>query len=51
MAKHTHTSSTQLVIPASETAERMSIACANFGEVLTPELRMKAEFSFEELIE
>ncbi|MCZ6679870.1 MAG: DUF3500 domain-containing protein [Candidatus Poribacteria bacterium] len=49
MTAHTHnTSSTPLVIPASETAERMATACANFLETLTPDLRRKAEFAFED---
>ncbi len=63
MAEHTHhPSSTQyeraarplqrasgsLYIPASETAERMAIACVNFLETLTPDLRRQAEFAFED---
>ena len=51
MTEHTHThndSPTSTVIPASETAERMAVACANFLETLTPELRRKTEFAFED---
>ena len=40
MTEHTHTHNaapTSTVIPASETAEQMAVACANFLETLTPE--------------
>ena len=50
MTEHTHThdtAPTSTVIAASETAERMAVACANFLDTLTPELRRKAEFPFE----
>lgn len=43
-----HASSKPLVIPASEIASRMAMACANFLEALTPDLRQKAEFAFED---
>ena len=49
MDEHTHTQNKpngHLAIPASETAERMANACANFLETLTPALRQKAEFPF-----
>jgi hypothetical protein len=49
MDEHAHTQNnpnTHLTIPASETAERMANACANFLEALTPALRQKAEFPF-----
>ena len=49
MTAHTHNAApTSTVIPASETAERMTIACANFLETLTPDLRRQAEFAFED---
>ena len=49
MTEHTHNASpTSTVVPASETAERMAIACANFLETLTPDLRRKTEFAFED---
>ena len=49
MTAHTHNpSSTLPLITASETAERMAIACANFLETLTPDLRRKAEFPLED---
>ena len=49
MTEHTHNDSpTPTVIPASETAERMATACANFLETLTPALRRKTEFPFED---
>ena len=45
---HTHSNSqTPLVIPASETAERMAQAAANFLDVLPPTLREKACQPFE----
>ena len=50
MAEHTHTdpSAPPLIIPASETADRMAVACSNFLETLTPPLRQKVEIAFEE---
>ena len=48
MNEHHHRSSAPLIIPASETASRMSVACANFLEALTPDLRKKTEFAFED---
>ena len=50
MAEHTHTkpSAAPLIIPASETAERMAVACSNFLETLAPPLRQKVEIAFEE---
>lgn len=49
MTEHTHTTlSTPVMIPASETAERMKTACVSFLETLTPDLRRKAEFTFED---
>jgi hypothetical protein len=52
MAEHTHTHhetpAAPVIIPASETAERMAVACANFLETLTPELRRKVEIPFED---
>ena len=51
MTEHTHAHNdapTSTVIPASETAERMAVACANFLDTLTPELRRKTEFAFED---
>ena len=49
MTKHTHTQrnpGAHLIIPASETAERMASTCVNFLEALTPTLRRKAELPF-----
>ncbi len=47
MTEHTHNASPiPTVIPASETAERMAVACANFLETLMPNLRRKVEFPF-----
>lgn len=52
MQDHTHTPvatpGTPLVIPASETAERMTQACVEFLEALRPGLRKKAEISFND---
>ncbi len=49
MTEHTHNiSPASTVIPASETAERMAVACVNFLETLTPDLRRKAELPFED---
>ena len=50
MAEHTHTEppAPPLIIPASETADQMAVACSNFLETLTPPLRQKVEIAFEE---
>lgn len=37
-----------MIIPASETAERMAEACCRFLESLNPKLRRKTEFRFED---
>ena len=48
MTDHSHNSSiTPLIIAPSETAEIMKITCVRFLDSLTPELRQKANFTFD----
>ena len=55
MAEHihppeqSHISSFPSLISASDVADRMAVICANFLETLTPNLRQKAEFPFDEV--
>ncbi len=44
---HCHTVNNGLVLPASETSERMQVACVQFLEELSPEQRQKAILPFD----